>query len=123
MARGDSPRDPEVTGYANSWPRSSKRGVLLREYMQTPIKLHTFILEDENQLPQQVIDALAEETAHRRAEDIGWTSIVVQQLPVRVEENGKTLYVFEIFGFGEALEDEDDVVALIASQGPTSENC
>lgn len=92
---------------------------LLKEYMPALIKLHTFILEDENHLPQQTIDVLAEETAHRRAEDIGWTSIVVRQLPVRVEENGKTLYVFEIFGFGEALEDEDDVVALIASQGPT----
>lgn len=94
---------------------------LLKEYMPAPIKLHTFILEDENQLPQQMIDALAEETAHRRAEDIGWTSIVVRQLPVRVEENGKTLYVFEIFGFGEALEDEEEVVALIASQEAMSD--
>lgn len=75
-----------------------------------PIKLHSFILEDEHNLALSAIKDLALETAHRRADMMDWKDISVHQLNIKEKQGNATWYVFEIYGQGEALEDDDQTL-------------
>lgn len=74
--------------------------------------LHTFILSDEYNFSAKKIKLLAEETAHRRAHDVGWEEITITKIPLIIKKNKTTLHLFQIQGKGEVLEDHDDVVLL-----------
>lgn len=70
-----------------------------------PVKLHSFILEDEHGFGPAQILTLAQETALRRADNAGWEVIEVRLISVKNQDQPKKQYLFEIYGFGEILED------------------
>lgn len=74
--------------------------------------LHSFILEDTHDFPIETIQELGEETAFRRADLAGWTEIELSRVPVIVKLESKTLYLFEITGFGSKLSIDSETKLL-----------